>query len=233
MLKKLFAAVVLFSAFFCGCKKDSRNPPNITLKGKLAYQGKPLGFKAAEVFVDLYQPGYAIATSAIPCRVDQEGNYSALLFSGDYKAILRRGIAPLNNNTLDNTTDSIPLKITGNMNKDFEVVPYYYVNEPQYTYQQADSTISAVVKIDKVVANKTLENIGLYISASQYCDYVYSASGKLEVGASSVADLNSITLKAKVARGTVQQGYFFVRVGAKTLGLNARNYSLVKKIELK
>lgn len=226
-MNKYKYGIILLSLMlaFAGCKKDSETPPGLRLEGNLTYKGKPLGFKAAEVILDLYQPGYALLTS-LPCRVDQDGAYAAQLFAGDYKMAFRRNVAPFND-----INDSIPIKLTGNQSLNFEVVPFFFVNEPVYTIK--DDSLFATVSIEKITTSRTLERVGLYISSSHYCDAIYSTGGKGEIVATDIPNLNTVTIKAKLTPAIVQQKYFFARVGAKTTGLNAQNYSQVKQVDIK
>ena len=210
---------------FAGCKKDSETPPGLLLDGHLTYKGKPLGFKAAEVVLDLYQPGYALLT-ALPCRVDQDGAYAAQLFAGNYKMAFRRNVAPFND-----ITDSIAINVTGNQSQNFEVVPFFFVNEPVYTVK--GDSLFATVSIEKITTTRALEKVGLYISSSHYCDAIYATGGKGEIAATDIPNLNTVTIKAKLTPAIVQQKYFFARVGAKTTGLNAQNYSQVQQVDIK
>ncbi|HVI48988.1 MAG TPA: DUF3823 domain-containing protein [Chitinophaga sp.] len=216
---------IILVVAFASCKKDSESPPDLRLEGSLTYKGRPLGFKNTEVTLDLYQPGYAILT-AIPCRVNQDGGYAAQLFPGSYKMTFRRNVAPFYD-----ITDSISISVTGNTSKSFEVTPFFYVNEPAFTLK--GDSLFATVNIEKIATDRNLEKVGLYISSSHYCDAIYSTGGKAEVAAGDISNLTNVTLKAKLTPALMQQKYLFARVGAKTIGLNAQNYSLVKQVDIK
>ena len=77
------------------CGLDNYDAPESLLQGKIVYQGRPLGLRSTSgaIQLQLYQDGYA-KRDPIPVYVNQEGEFSAKLFEGDYKLVTRDGNGP-------------------------------------------------------------------------------------------------------------------------------------------
>ena len=113
------------------CEKDNYEPPNALLSGRLLYQGEPIYVEYDRVSYDLYQDGFG-KTGPLGSTFTQEGEFSQLLFDGDYKMVIPGGQGPFV--TLQNDTggaDTILIDLRGNTTTDIEVTPFWMIRNPQ------------------------------------------------------------------------------------------------------
>lgn len=244
----LYIAAALLTGLMA-CKKDNFDPPGSVLKGRIVYNGQPLGVRTPTVNasggtttggvqLELWQYGYQLFTK-IPVYVNQDGTFSASLFDGNYK-LVRLGGAPWQNNT-----DSIDINLKGSLEIDVPVVPYFTISNASYTFNKADSTITANFTVNNVVAGRTLEVASLSVGPTQFVDVVNQVVNRDQGVA--VGTNVSITVSVRPSNYTgdsqkqrremlaamLHKGYSFVRVGAKTTGVGERIYTTVQKIDLR
>lgn len=164
----LFVSLLLIT--FIGCGKDNFDEPNVTLTGKVLYNGQPLQLRGTggAVQLQLYQDGYGLFTP-IAVYVGQDGVYSAKLFNGTYKLITRD-----NNGPWVNARDTSIVQVKGNTSFDISVTPFFTISNESITL--SGNTINASFTINQIVNTAGIETVYLLVSKTQFCDdanYVY------------------------------------------------------------
>ena len=77
-----------------GCKKyDNVSAPNVTITGRLVYNGDSIEVADNQVPLQLFQYGFG-AVGPINMTFTQQGGFSQALFAGDYKLIIPNGQGP-------------------------------------------------------------------------------------------------------------------------------------------
>lgn len=203
------------------CKKDNYKAPDITLNGKLVYNGEAIGVEAGRVSYELYQYGFG-KVGPIGSSFDQEGKYSAVLFNGEYKFIIPNGQGPFMWKKLaSGAPDSLIISLSGNQTKDIEVTPYYMVRNANIT--AAGGKVSTTFKVEKIIndANaKSIEKVSLFINKTQFV----SASGNENIASASIdggsiVDMNNVAMNVTIPAIVPTQNYVFARVGVKISGV--------------
>lgn len=198
-----------------GCKKDNFEKPASTLSGHIVYDKNALGLRSNGVQVELWQHGYALF-SKIPVYVGQDGAFSAILFDGDYKLVLRQGNGPW----LDNA-DSIDVKVSGATNVDITVKPYFIITNA--TFAKSGTQLTASVSVQQINNNLPLEAVSLYIGNTNIVDQVNSIK--------SVSVTPDISQTVNIQMTLPADAAYFARIGVKTAGVAEQVYSQVQEIK--
>lgn len=239
MLLKNIAVVLTIGCMLAGCKKDNYDPPKSILKGRVVYNKEALGLRSNGVQMELWQHGYQLFNK-IPVYLDQEGGFQATLFNGQYKLVLLRGNGPWADNT-----DSIDVTLNGSANIDVMVTPFFTVSNATFTFQPADSTITATFTTNQVVTGKTLESATLYVGKTQFVDAINQME-LMNVSPLSTGTQLSVKINLKASKYTssadrvkqlnllslYDKKYAYARIGVKTSGVAERIYSPVQQVRL-
>lgn len=224
---KLLIYFALASGFlFAGCEKDNYDPPSSELEGRVVYNGEPIGVMSGQVELELWQPnaGYELFTK-IPVMVAQDGSYSAVLFDGDYKLVVRSNDGPWLNNT-----DSIDVQVRGNTIMDLEVVPYYTIAAEEYT--KSGNVIRGYFDVSKIAGDRAIEDLTFYLGETMILDQDNNAALKKLAGSKvELEEPNFVDIDLSVA-GLADRDYVFARAGLKIAGVEDRIYTPVVKILL-
>lgn len=228
-------ALLLFA-----CKKDNYAPPSEMLTGNLLYGKDTVYLERNAVHFQIYQYGFGqVGPISTDETFAQDGSYSAVLFSGNYKLIIPNGDGPFLSKT-----DSLSITMNGNQTVDIDVTPYYMVRNTKMSVNSR--VITANFSADKIVTDvnaKDIESVNLYVNETQFAsnsDYLTaplqipqgSASGKVSLAGSSITDQNNITMSYQVPSISNGQKYVFARVGLKMVGVEDLIYSPLFKIDL-
>lgn len=220
----IIALILVAVTAITSCEKDNYDPPKFELTGHVVYKGQALGVRTNGVQLELWQHGYKLFTK-IPVYVAQDGSFSAKLFSGDYKLTAIQGNGPW-----VTSTDSIDVHIDGNTEIDFPVTPYFLIQDESYNL--SNGILNAQFSVKKIADNGKLEKVVLLIGSTTITDNINNEAIASK-GASAISDLNQpIDLQMNVPSGLLEKGYFFVRVGVKTVGSAELLYSESKKINV-
>lgn len=231
-LKYILAAT--FAVTLLSCEKDNYEAPKSQLSGRLLYNGEAIGLERNQVPFELYQYGFGLV-GPIGSSFSQEGNYSALLFDGDYKLIIPNGQGPFMwKKTASGAPDSIAITLRGSQTQDLEVMPFYMIRNAQFT--ASGGKVTATFKAEKIVTDanaKDIERVELYLNKTQFV----SRGGEdnmasTDMAGADIADMNNITLSKEVPTFTPTQNYVYARVGIKIAGVEDRLYSPVQRIQL-
>lgn len=217
--------MLALSALLSGCEKDNRVEPKSILRGRVVYEGQPVGLRSNGVQLELWQRGYQLFTK-IPVHVKQDGTFSAALFDGNYKLVRLRGNGPW----VDNT-DTIEVALSGNTELDVPVQPYFVFQND--TYAKGEGKVSATFGLKQVNATRTLERVNLYVGTTSIVDPNNNAGTAQEVAAN-IKDLSKpITLTATLPAALAGRDYVYVRIGVKTSGVGEMLFGAPQKVMLK
>jgi hypothetical protein len=217
----LFALATVLSA----CEKDNRAEPKSVLKGRVVFNGEPVGVRSNGVQLEIWQRGYQLFTK-IPVYVNQDGTFSASLFDGNYKLVRLRGNGPW----VDNT-DTIDVQLSGTQELDVPVQPFFvFENE---TYSKGEGKVNATFNLKQINTSRNLERVNLYIGTTMIVDPNNNAGNAQEVAAN-ITDLTKpITLTATLSAALAGRDYVYARIGVKTSGVGEMLFGKPQKIMLK
>jgi len=229
-IKLKYIALIAICGVAVSCKKDNYKEPSSMLSGRLVYQGEALGVENYQVPYELYQYGFG-KVGGVNSSFTQEGNFSSLLFDGDYKLIIPNGQGPFMwPKTAGGAPDSIAITLRGSQTLDLNVTPYFMIRTPQVT--GGGGKVSATFKLEKIITDanaKDVENVTLYVNKTQFvsgADNIATAG----VNGGDITDMNNISLSATVPSITPTQNYVFARIGLKVSGVEDRLFSPVVKV---
>ena len=221
-------AIVVLSS----CEKDNYDAPDALFQGRIVYNGDPINVEWNQVRFQLWEPAY---NSLIPIdvTVDQDGSFSALLFSGTYNLSFPENqgpYVPLENETTN--SDTIILNLNGGMTMDIEVLPYYMVRNTSFS--SSNRFISASTQIEKIITGenaKNIERVSLYINKSTFVSGATNIAHS-DIPSADIIDMNNISLTVEVPEFLPSQNYVYARVGVKIEGVEDMLFSEIQKVEL-
>lgn len=139
----LFLTLCGIAVLFAACEYDNYKGPECRFTGNVTYQGKPFVFDGNASVLKAVQKGFGKNDPGTPVRINEDGTFSQLLFAGDYYLTLANKQYPFQFADFKSLGqglgyDTIPLTLTGNTQRDFEVIPYYFMDS--IGYEPLDST---------------------------------------------------------------------------------------------
>ena len=225
-MKRKFISLILLSfiILISGCELDNYDPPKSFLSGSVTYNGSNVGVRSGGTQLELWQYGYDLR-SKIPVYIDQDGNFSARLFDGDYKLVRLAG-APW-----QNQTDSINVTVKGNTTVNVPVIPYYTIVNENFTYNKSTGELTSTCNVTKV-GTLNISSLTLYVGVTSIVDANNNSQTNV-LNAAALDDLstpktNTVTLNAT----NKSKQYIYARLGVQTAGVGERLYTPVKKISL-
>jgi len=225
MKSKLILLIILsFVILSAGCEFDNYNPPKSLLKGSVTHNGNNVGVRSGGTQLELWQYGYALR-SKIPIYIDQDGNFSARLFDGDYKLVRLAG-APW-----QNQTDSISLTVRGNTSVDVPVIPYYAIANENFTYNKSTEELTSTCNVTKV-GTLNVSSLTLYVGITSIVDANNNSQTNV-LNAAALGDLSTPKSNTVALNATNKaRQYVYARLGVQTSGVGERLYTSVQKIQL-
>ena len=206
-----------------GCELDNFDAPKAMLEGQVTYQGEPISVRSNSAEFQIWQDGYAL-NELIPVFIAQDGTYSVSLFEGEYK-LVRRGGDPW----LPQLNDTIVVQVSGNTQVDVPVTPY--INISNENFQMNGSTLSANFQIDQIVADTNVQAISIMLSRNILLDRNINDFNKvIELESFEFGTSNSVAIE--IPESLRDEGYLFVRIGAKSSMANELIYTNAQKIDL-
>ena len=214
IISNIFSLVLLL-VLFTGCGKDNYDAPESKLVGKVTYQGQALNLRGTgeAIQLQLYQDGYE-KHDPISVFVGQEGEFSALLFNGEYKLVTRDGNGPWMNRN-------------GHSEVNIEVTPYFMISNEQLAV--SGTTMTASFTINQIVSTATINKVMLILSKTQFADDVNNVFRKdiTEVSAGAVNLSADIRGNTEIAKAKA----LYARVGVLANGADQAIYSTVVRLK--
>ncbi|MCC4230429.1 DUF3823 domain-containing protein [Zunongwangia profunda] len=223
MKKYILYSLISISIVLAGCELDNFDAPKAMLEGQVTYQGEPISVRSNSAEFQIWQDGYAL-NELIPVFIAQDGTYSVSLFEGEYK-LVRRGGDPW----LPQLNDTIVVQVSGNTQVDVPVTPY--INISNENFQINGSTLSANFQIDQIVADTNVQEISIMLSRNILVDRNINDFNKvIELESFEFGTSNSVAIE--IPESLRDEGYLFVRIGAKSSMANELIYTHAQKIDL-
>lgn len=226
MKTKFLTIIAVASLFMASCGEyDNFDAPELTLSGRVVYQGNAISVRNNGPQLELWQDGFPLR-SVINVFMNQDGTFSAKLFAGQYK-LVRRADAPW----LQQATDTIRVNLTANTNLDVPVTPYFTITGE--SFQKSGNNIAAKFVVNKVAQTANLEFVSLYVGKSILTDHV-----QYDVRVD--ANLSNVVLgqQIEISSGSLPDNlksldYVYARLGVKSTSAGEYYYTQVQKIALK
>ncbi|MCT4646159.1 MAG: DUF3823 domain-containing protein [Carboxylicivirga sp.] len=210
--------ILLVGLIVMSCEFDNKPEPKLKFKGNFVCDGKVVPMRNGAVSLRFGQESYP-KDGTFDISANQDGMFSGIVFPGEYQVTL-----PSDKGAYEANSDEIDIKISGNTDYNWEIVPFYLVTSVNYTTSGKKLSVSTSVQKK---GTKEIENVRLLISERAICDRVWKDE---EVIASDISDLNNIAIEADLTNWS--KPYCFVRVAVKSKGNTYYNYSKVEKIDL-
>ncbi|MCG8309790.1 MAG: DUF3823 domain-containing protein [Cytophagales bacterium] len=214
-------AIALVGLGFSACEFDNQPAPEIVFEGNFTYNNQVVPMMNGRASLSFYEDAYEL-NDRFTVHSNQNGKFSELIFAGDYDVVL-----DADRGAYEDNSDTLSIKVTGNTNQTWEIVPFYFVNDVGYSV--SGSTLAATANISKT-STRDLEYVSLLVSRVIICDRV-NKEDEIQIPAAEIDDLTNISISADLTDWT--QDYCFVRVGVKSDGNTYYNYSQVTKVNLK
>ena len=227
-----YIIALIVGTLLTACEKDNYEPPNALLSGRLLYQGEPIYVEYDRVSYDLYQDGFG-KTGPLGSTFTQEGEFSQLLFDGDYKMVIPGGQGPFV--TLQNDTggaDTLLIALRGNTTTDIEVTPFWMIRNPRLT--AGGGNLTGTFALEQIAAGdnaRAIESATLYVSKTAFANSQTNVA-TASVGGGDIADINNVSLSAAVPELVPTQNYVFASIGVKFAGVDDLIFSPTQKIDL-
>jgi hypothetical protein len=222
-MKKLIYHILAAMLLFQSCGKDNYDEPTSIIEGKITFNGAALNVKGTDqaVQLKLYQPGYALRAE-VPVYVKQDGSFSVKIFDGKYKLVGRD-----NNGPWLNATDTVEINLQGKVEVNYEVKPYYLVENTQLTLS-ADNKLSGSFNLIKNLPSANLSYYTVLVSKTAFVDDVSNIHRKdyTTTSANPIAISEDLNSNASVKSATA----LFARIGVRSTSADQAIYSEVIKI---
>lgn len=225
-----FIIGAIIAVLFSACKKDNYEAPAADFTGRIVYKGEAINVQYGQVNFELWQSGFG-NYSALNVNVNQDGNFSAKLFDGNYKLVFSPNQGPfLWKKNAAGKQDTIAVNISGNKVTDIEVMPYYMIRNASLT--AASGKVNGFCKLEKIITDanaKDIESVSLYINKTQFVDGGNNI-GVQELRGAALADLNNLNMSVSIPTIVPTQNYVFARIGVKIAGVDDLIFTPVTKI---
>lgn len=227
---KYCLAVAVLMVMLTGCRKDNYDEPSSQLTGRFIYNGEPIQVEFNRVPYELYQYGFG-KVGPINATIAPEGNYSHMLFDGQYKLVVRSGQGPFLWPSTGGKQDTITIDVNGNTTRDIEVMPYYMIRTPQLN--RTGSNVSGTFKIEQIITGadaKTIERAVLFVNKTIFVG-VDNNIARADITGANITDPNNVSLNVNVPTISPTQNYVFARIGVKATGVEDWIFTPVQKIQ--
>lgn len=124
--------ILLLGILLTSCEYDNWDEPESFFTGNLTYNGAPFLYDGnpGAAMLRLYQDGFGKPDPGQVARINENGYFSQLFFSGEYKLTLENTPYPF---VLDDFQslgvglgyDTMTVDLNTSLNMDFELTPYY------------------------------------------------------------------------------------------------------------
>lgn len=208
-------AILFFCLMLAGCEADNMDAPYCHVQGKMCYQGQSIGVRGSgsnqltpTVQIELWQAGFG-KEAAQNVSVAQDGTFSTYIYPGEVRIITKSGVGPWKQG------DTLRTIVNGNVNLDYEVLPYFIISNVNYDFDSSSKVLTASFHVTKVVEDAKIKSMGLLVNNTQFVDMTYYKASKVGGGqegdvsfsldCSSLVDLHS--LYARVFVGSDKSSY--------------------------
>ena len=223
--------LLLLGGVLLACEKDNYDEPNARLTGRLLYQGEPIYVEYDRVSYDLYQDGFG-KTGPINSRFTPEGEFSHLLFNGEYKMVIPIGqgpfVSPVN---AAGQPDTLVINLQGSQDIDLEVTPYWRIRNT--ILSAGEGRVGATFGLEQITSGdnaRDIEYATLYVSKTAFANTQTNVATATVAGGD-VADLNAISLSVDIPEIQPVQNYVFASIGVKFAGVEDLIFSATERLD--
>lgn len=198
------------------CEHDNLDAPDCRVYGHITYEGQRIGLKSTNstIQLELWQNDFGLEKAQI-IYVNQEGAFSTYAYKGGHLRIVAKpGSYPWKN-----TQDTVYIdNIKGNHEFNYEVYPYYMIENVEYSL--ADGVITADFDIKEIYSEKSIAQAGIVVNRTQFVDLstAIKASGTKQ-------NPGHVTLKMDISKELESEKALFCRVFTKIDGIDEALYS--------
>jgi hypothetical protein len=226
-----FLTLFFIATLVLACEKDNFDEPTTSLTGRLVYQGEPINLEYNRVGYELYQDGFG-KVGPIGSTFTPEGEFSHLLFNGEYKMIIPIGqgpFLPLQNEK--GQADTIFIDLNGSETMDIEVTPYWRFRNQVLI--AGEGRVAATVSLEQIVTGdqaREIENVTLYVSKTAFANPQTNVA-TVGMGGGDITDPGSISLSVDIPDIQPVQNYVFASVGVKFAGVEDLLFSATERLD--
>lgn len=224
-MKKLIFILSLIALCATSCEFDNYDAPMSRLHGYLEYNGEILIPSSHDSYMELWQEGNWPKKEAIRVYFNVDGEFSQLLFDGDYKLVIPKAVRPyvITDNRFVN--DTMRVSIKGDTNFNIEVKPYYRVVDDSYEFEKSTNKMKAHCRVECIAAPDAsqMDIVRCYVGKSygfihgNHMTYQTYNSGNIP--SKSIDDIDFYT--AALDMNTVhQQNNLYCRIYVKVKNIN-------------
>src|SRR5690606_27515522 len=84
--KFILIAFTAIACTFTGCEYDNFTEPTSTLRGRIVYDGEPVGVRTNGPQLELWDEGQELSAQ-FPIHIAHDGTFSAVVYDGEYKLV--------------------------------------------------------------------------------------------------------------------------------------------------
>ena len=227
---QLLTALLTLSLLL-GCEKDNFDAPNAQLTGRLLYQGEPIYLEYDRVNYELYQDGFG-KFGPIGSTFTPEGEFSHLLFNGEYKMVIPLGQGPFVDMRNDaGAPDTLLIDLRGSQSLAIEVTPYWMVRNT--ILSAGEGRVAATFSLEQIATGeeaRDIESATLYVSKTAFANPQTNVA-TAGIGGGDIADMNSISLSVDIPELQPVQNYVFASVGVKFAGVDDLIFSPTERLD--
>jgi hypothetical protein len=213
---------------FTSCEIDNYDKPDAFFSGQITYQDDPIMVGYNHVKFQLWQSGFG-NEGPIDVHVDQDGSFSARMFSGTYRLKLNEGDGPFKANFVNEQLgDTILVDLNGDTNLNIEVTPYYMVRNPQFSI--SGNTVEASASLEQIITGedaKDIEHATLYLNSTMFVSN--NNDENVARGDADISELSNLSMSVDIP-GDITQDYIFARIGVRISGVEDMIFSPVEKL---
>ena len=223
--------VMLGGALLFSCEIDNFDAPDAMLEGRIVFEGEPINVEWGRVSYELFQDGFG-RVGAIGSSFTQDGEFSHLLFDGEYKMIIPIGqgpFLPLANS--EGNADTILINLRGTETLDVEVTPYWMLRGTQLS--AGEGSVGATFGLDQIVMGddaREVENVTLYISKTAFANSQTNVA-RSNINGNSIEDFDNISLSVEIPDLQPTQSYVYASVGVKFAGVEDLIFSDTERLD--
>ncbi len=209
----------------CGKGYDNFDEPESSLTGTVLYDGQAIGVCTDGQTLELWQDGFG-KSSAIYVQIAQDGTYSACLFNGTYKLVVKSGsTAPWE----DLSSDTTEVVVKGKTTHDIEVTPYLTISNANITTNSTSVTFTFTV--NQIVSEASISNVRLYLNANKITDNKVNDQ-YVEISGDDITLGSSFSYTVDISDDLLEEDYIFARIGVVSNKSTEYYYTQVEQIDL-
>ena len=232
----LIISLIVYTS--CDSELDNYNEPYTVWKGAILYQGDTIRVAHDQVRIELRQPGFELNERSLNIPVTQNGEFNAVLFTGDYWINLKDGpYRPIIIN--ESVLDTIKFTLVGDKSMNINVIPYYLIRNPQFSL--GNGMVKATCSVEQIIKGENareVEQVRLFLNTTRFVSNVgsynldarYYDEQELIPAKGDLSDLNDLSMSLILSNLDRTQNYLFARIGLQIKDTEDWIFSPVEKL---